>query len=171
MYNKLAALALVVSAGFSGWMYWGSDMQLSKLLASSEWQSKTVTTNIANTPQVANTPVLQIEQNSNIRYLDSGEYVRQTRLTLVTDKAEEINYIDISEEGIWSVTDNYLLLQPNKFESVATIDQERFSQEQLDIILQTYRQDSQSSRRIEVINESAILASNLNQGSSVMVAH
>ncbi|MDA9556276.1 regulatory protein ToxS [Vibrio sp.] len=171
MYNKLAILALAVSAGLSGWMHWGTDVQLSKLLSSSEWQSKTVTTNVVMNAQEDTIPFLQIEQSSNIMYLDSGNYVRQTRLNLITENPEDVNYIDISEEGIWSVTDNYLLLQPNKFESIETINQEKFSEDKIALILQTYKQDSQSSRKIEVINESSILASNLNQGSSVLVAH
>ena len=43
MKLKVSIILLVLSAFLSGWLYWGSDAQVERLLTAHEWQSKMVT--------------------------------------------------------------------------------------------------------------------------------
>ncbi|CAM4306038.1 hypothetical protein VIAG107301_09900 [Vibrio agarivorans] len=42
MKAKYTAMILAISAIFSAWLYWGSDLKLEQILTSKEWQSHNV---------------------------------------------------------------------------------------------------------------------------------
>lgn len=76
MNRKFASFLLFISAAFSAWFYWGSDLKIEQVLTSREWQSKMVTL-IGNKQQNDSVgPLRRVDMTSNVKYLPNGTYVQ-----------------------------------------------------------------------------------------------
>ncbi len=167
MKIKYASAVLAVSILFSSWLYWESDLKVEQLLTANEWQSEMVTL-ITNKPDDTVGPLRRVHVKSNVKYLPKGEYIRVSNIKLLAQDSTAESKIIISEHGSWEVSDNYLLVSPSEFKDISSAQSKDFSAEQLALITQIFRVDSEQSRRIDVVNEKALLLTSLNHGSAVL---
>ncbi|MEZ8103781.1 regulatory protein ToxS [Vibrio clamense] len=168
MKLKLAYLALALSSVLSAWMYWGSDIKVEQVLTSKEWQSRMVSLITNNDKESAIGPLSKVEVISNVKYLPNGSYIRVSRMELFGNEKESQNTINISETGEWDISDNYLLISPTEFKDVSSAQSKEFTPEQLTLITQVFKLDSQQSRRIDIVNQKTLLLTSLNHGSTVL---
>lgn len=169
MNCKFAVFLLSVSAVFSAWFYWGSDLKIEQVLTSREWQSKMVTLIGNNLQNESVGPLRRLDMLSNVKYLPNGTYVRASVVKLyAVDKTVPESVINITESGEWDVSDNYLLVSPTEFKDVSPTQSQEFTQQQLDLITQLFKMDSEQSRRIDIVNDKTLLLTNLSHGSTVL---
>ncbi|ASI97066.1 transcriptional regulator [Vibrio rotiferianus] len=168
MKIKLAIAVLAVSALFSSWLYWGSDLKVEQVLTSNEWQSTMVTVITDNLPDDTVGPLRRVNVESNVKYLPNGDYIRVANIKLFAQGSSAESTINISERGRWEVSDNYLLVTPSEFKDISSSQSKDFTDEQLRLITQIFRLDAEQSRRIDVVNEKTLLLTSLNHGSTVL---
>ncbi|MDV6253122.1 regulatory protein ToxS [Vibrio sp. EA2] len=168
MKIKFASAVLAVSALFSGWLYWGSDLKIEQVLTANEWQSAMVTLITDKLPSDTVGPLRKVNVESNVKYLPNGEYIRVANIKLFAQGSTAESTINISEKGRWEVSDNYLLVSPSEFKDISSSQSRDFSEEQLRLITQIFRLDAEQSRRIDVVNEKTLLLTSLNHGSTVL---
>ena len=171
MKLKIPLILLMISAFLSGWLYWGRDTKVERLLTLHEWQSKMVTliTDSKQTDSIG--PLRKVELSSNAKYLQDGTYLRISVVSLYSTQTAPVNVINISETGKWEINDNYLLVSPTEFKDVTSAQRQDFSQEQLDLITQVIKMNAEQSRRIDIINLKALLLTSLNHGSTVLFSN
>lgn len=168
MNQKIAAGLLIVSALFSGWLYWGSDLKVEQVLTSNEWQSEMVTVIAASIQEESVGPLRKVNVISNVKYLPNNTYIRVATVRLYGNDANNESIINISESGTWDISDNYLLVSPTEFKDVSSAQSKDFTAEQLDLITQLFKMDAQQSRRIDIVNEKTLLLTSLSHGSTVL---
>jgi transmembrane regulatory protein ToxS len=168
MKIKLAIAVLAVSALFTSWLYWGSDLKVEQVLTSNEWQSTMVTVITDNLPDDTVGPLRRVNVESNVKYLPNGDYIRVANIKLFAQGSSAESTINISERGRWEVSDNYLLVTPSEFKDISSSQSKDFTDEQLRLITQIFRLDAEQSRRIDVVNEKTLLLTSLNHGSTVL---
>ena len=169
MNQKIAAGLLVLSALFSGWLYWGSDLKVEQVLTSNEWQSKMVTVITDKLQEESVGPLRKVDVSSNVKYLPNNTYIRVATVRLYSgnDKSQE-SIINISETGEWDISDNYLLVSPTEFKDVSSAQSKDFTEAQLELITQIFKMDAQQSRRIDIVNDKTLLLTSLSHGSTVL---
>ncbi|SHO57972.1 regulatory protein ToxS [Vibrio quintilis] len=165
---RVATMILFISALFSIWLYWGSDLKLKQLLISREWQSKIVRLIEHSNKESAVGPLRRVDVTSNVKYLPNGTYIRVSVVQLYAGKSLPESTIDISESGDWKLSENYLLLSPTEFKDVSDSQSKDFTPEQLNLIKQFFKMDAQQSKRIDVINKNTLLLANLNHDSTIL---
>lgn len=171
MKIKFASAVLAASTLFSVWLYWGSDLKVEQVLTASEWQSEMVTLITDKLPNDTVGPLRRVQVNSNVKYLPNGDYIRVSGIKLLAQGSTAESKISISEKGSWEVSDNYLLVSPSEFKDISTSQSQDFSAEQLALITQIFRLDSEQSRRIDIVNGKTLLLTSLNHGSTVLFRH
>ncbi|AIU66104.1 membrane protein [Vibrio coralliilyticus] len=171
MNQKIAAGLLVLSALFSGWLYWGSDLKVEQVLTAKEWQSKMVTVITDSLQEESVGPLRKVDVTSNVKYLPNGSYIRVATVRLYANNAESENVINISETGEWDISDNYLLVSPIEFKDVSSAQSKDFTADQLKLITQIFKMDAQQSRRIDIVNEKTLLLTSLSHGSTVLFSN
>ncbi|EGA69532.1 transmembrane regulatory protein ToxS [Vibrio sinaloensis DSM 21326] len=174
MNQKLAAGLLIVSALFSSWLYWGSDLKVEQVLTSNEWQSKMVTVITAPLQEESVGPLRKVDVVSNVKYLPNKTYIRVATVRLFaedSDREENDVVINISETGEWDISDNYLLVSPAEFKDISSAQSKEFTPEQLELITQLFKMDAQQSRRIDIVNEKTLLLTSLSHGSTVLFSN
>lgn len=171
MNQKIAAGLLVLSALFSGWLYWGSDLKVEQVLTAKEWQSKMVTVITDSLQEESVGPLRKVDVTSNVKYLPNGSYIRVANVRLYANNAESENVINISETGEWDISDNYLLVSPIEFKDVSSAQSKDFTADQLKLITQIFKMDAQQSRRIDIVNEKTLLLTSLSHGSTVLFSN
>ncbi|MGD8233346.1 regulatory protein ToxS [Vibrio sp. TRT 1302] len=168
MNQKIAAGLLILSAVFSGWLYWGSDLKVEQVLTSNEWQSKMVTVIAAKIPDDSVGPLRKANVVSNVKYLPNNTYIRVATVRLYGNDTENESIINISETGTWDISDNYLLVSPTEFKDVSSAQSKDFTEDQLSLITQLFKMDAQQSRRIDIVNDKTLLLTSLSHGSTVL---
>ncbi|EGA63527.1 regulatory protein ToxS [Vibrio brasiliensis] len=168
MNQKIAAGLLIVSALFSGWLYWGSDLKVEQVLTSNEWQSEMVTVIADSIQEESVGPLRKVNVVSNVKYLPNNTYIRVATVRLYGNDADNESIINISETGSWDISDNYLLVSPTEFKDVSSAQSKDFTAEQLDLITQLFKMDAQQSRRIDIVNTKTLLLTSLSHGSTVL---
>lgn len=168
MKLKVAYAILALSSALSAWLYWGSDIKVEQVLTSQEWQSRMVSLIINNEKENSIGPLSKVEVVSNVKYLPNGSYIRVSQMKLFGNEKESQNTINLSDTGMWDISDNYLLISPTEFKDVSSTQSKEFTQEQLNLITQVFKLDSQQSRRIDIINQKTLLLTSLNHGSTVL---
>lgn len=168
MNQKIAAGLLIVSALFSGWLYWGSDLKVEQVLTSNEWQSEMVTVIADSIQEESVGPLRKVNVVSNVKYLPNNTYIRVATVRLYGNDADNESIINISESGTWDISDNYLLVSPTEFKDVSSAQSKDFTAEQLDLITQLFKMDAQQSRRIDIVNTKTLLLTSLSHGSTVL---
>ncbi|MCC2523274.1 regulatory protein ToxS [Vibrio coralliilyticus] len=171
MNQKIAAGLLVLSALFSGWLYWGSDLKVEQVLTAKEWQSKMVTVITDSLQEESVGPLRKVDVTSNVKYLPNGSYIRVATVRLYANNAGSENVINISETGEWDISDNYLLVSPIEFKDVSSAQSKDFTADQLKLITQIFKMDAQQSRRIDIVNEKTLLLTSLSHGSTVLFSN
>ncbi|MCG9576802.1 regulatory protein ToxS [Vibrio europaeus] len=171
MNQKIAASLLVISAVFSAWLYWGSDLKVEQVLTSKEWQSKMVTVITEPLQEESVGSLRKVDVVSNVKYLPNNTYIRVATVRLYPFNAKTESVINISETGEWDISDNYLLVSPTEFKDVSSAQSKDFTAEQLDLITQIFKMDAQQSRRIDIVNEKTLLLTSLSHGSTVLFSN
>ncbi|AIW14792.1 regulatory protein ToxS [Vibrio tubiashii] len=171
MNQKIAASLLVISAVFSAWLYWGSDLKVEQVLTSKEWQSKMVTVITEPLQEESVGSLRKVDVVSNVKYLPNNTYIRVATVRLYPFDAKTESVINISETGEWDISDNYLLVSPTEFKDVSSAQSKDFTAEQLDLITQIFKMDAQQSRRIDIVNEKTLLLTSLSHGSTVLFSN
>lgn len=157
MKLKVSIILLVLSAFLSGWLYWGSDAKIERLLTSREWQSKMVTLITDSKQSDSIGPLRKVELSSNAKYLPNGTYLRMSVVRLYGTQTAPANVINISETGQWDINDNYLLVSPTEFKDVTSAQRQDFSEEQLELITQVIKMDAEQSRRIDIVDRKSVV--------------
>ncbi|GAM57431.1 transmembrane regulatory protein toxS [Vibrio ishigakensis] len=170
MNQKTATVILVLSAIFSGWLYWGSDVKIEQILTSREWQTNMNTFIVSDQADDAIGPLSKVHITSNVKYLPNGDYLRESRMQLFNENKEVSLTMSISETGRWELSDNYLLIDPKEFKDSSTADSQDFTDTQLRMIKQVFITDAQQSRRVDIVNDNSILLTSLGHGSRVLVS-
>ncbi|MDE1314556.1 regulatory protein ToxS [Vibrio aestuarianus] len=168
MNQKIATIILVVSAIFSAWIYWGSDIKTEQTLTSQEWQSKMTTVIRPSVRSDSVSTLRRVDVTSNVKYLPNGSYIRMSNILLFATGSESESRISISETGEWDVSGSYLLISPSEFKDITSTQSKDFTPEQLELITQFFKMDAQQSRRIDVVNEKTLLLTSLSHGSTVL---
>lgn len=168
MNQKIAAGILIVSAVFSSWLYWGSDLKVEQVLTSNEWQSKMVTVIAQSIQEESVGPLRKVNVVSNVKYLPNNTYIRVATVRLYGNDTENESVINISETGTWDISDNYLLVSPTEFKDVSSAQSKDFTEDQLNLITQLFKMDAQQSRRIDIVNDKTLLLTSLSHGSTVL---
>ena len=174
MNPKLAVGLLAISALFSAWLYWGSDLKVEQVLTSHEWQSKMVTVITEPMQEESVGPLRKADITSNVKYLPNNTYIRVATVRLFADDADrEENdvVINISETGDWDISDNYLLVSPREFKDISSAQSKEFTPQQLELITQLFKMDAQQSRRIDIVNAKTLLLTSLSHGSTVLFSN
>ncbi len=169
--QKIVGLVILLSVGFSAWLYWGSDLKMEQVLTSREWQSKMVTIINEQEQNEGVGPLQKAIATSNVKYLPNGHYIRVAAITLYAENSEETSVLRFSETGDWGISDNYLLVSPTEFKDVSAQTAKNFSQSQLDLITQLFKVDAQQSRRIDIVNDKTLLLTSLSHGSTVLFSN
>lgn len=161
-----AFLLLAGSVMFSTWLYFASDYKQQQLLMSREWQSSSVS-RIEPTKLEKLGMLRRVEQSSHVVYLPNQTYSRLTLLKLFSQSEQPLT-LHISETGQWDLSGGYLLTTPVEFKDVTSGENQDFKPEHLNVIRQIFRMDAQQSRRIDMLNEKALLLTSLNYGSNIL---
>jgi transmembrane regulatory protein ToxS len=170
--QKMAAALVVISALFSGWLYWGSDLKVEQVLTSKEWQSNMITELVKIDHEEAVGPLRKANITSNVKYLPNGTYIRVATMRLFSENAQNNeSIINISETGEWDISDNYLLVTPTDFKDVSSAQSQGFTEDQLSLITQIFKMDAEQSRRIDIVNEKTLLLTSLSHGSTVLFSN
>ncbi|MGC9460623.1 regulatory protein ToxS [Vibrio genomosp. F10] len=167
MTQKITTIILAISALFSAWLYWGSDLKVEQVLTSHEWQSRLIT-EVSHIAGDSVGPLRRAEVNSNVKYLPNGTYIRVSLVRLIVEESDSIVMINISETGEWDISDNYLLVSPKEFKDVSSAQTKDFTEEQLKLITQLFKMEARQSRRIDIVNKQTLLLTSLNHGSTVL---
>ncbi|MGC9401499.1 regulatory protein ToxS [Vibrio genomosp. F10 str. 9ZC157] len=167
MTQKITTIILAISALFSAWLYWGSDLKVEQVLTSHEWQSRLIT-EVSHIAGDSVGPLRRAEVNSNVKYLPNGTYIRVSLVRLIVEESDNIVMINISETGEWDISDNYLLVSPKEFKDVSSAQTKDFTEEQLKLITQLFKMEARQSRRIDIVNKQTLLLTSLNHGSTVL---
>ncbi|WP_017034669.1 regulatory protein ToxS [Vibrio genomosp. F10] len=167
MTQKITTIILAISALFSAWLYWGSDLKVEQVLTSHEWQSRLIT-EVSHIAGDSVGPLRRAEVNSNVKYLPNGTYIRVSLVRLIVEESDNIVMINISETGEWNISDNYLLVSPKEFKDVSSAQTKDFTEEQLKLITQLFKMEARQSRRIDIVNKQTLLLTSLNHGSTVL---
>ncbi len=171
MIRRIAILTLIVSAVFSSWLYWGSDLKLKQEISSHEWQSKTITV-LENTDSHQSIgPLRRVNITSNVKYLPNDTYSRDSRIILSTLDNETQSTIIVSETGNWDISDSYLLVSPTQFKNISQSQNTEFTQDELDLITNFFEMEAEQSRRIDIVNSKTLLLTSLNHGSTVLFSN
>ncbi|CAM4013960.1 regulatory protein ToxS [Vibrio neonatus] len=171
MNQRVALILLAISTVISGWLFWGSDVKVEQVLTAREWQTNLDA--FVHTDQIDESlvgPLRKVHITSNVKYLPNGEYIRSSRVQLLSDNDQEIHILNIDESGVWQLSDNYLLIDLKEFKQSTGISSQDFKESQLTIIKQILRTDAQQSRRVDIINDNSILLTSLGHGSRVLVS-
>ncbi|PKF78270.1 hypothetical protein CW749_17160 [Vibrio sp. vnigr-6D03] len=173
---KIAIVMLIVSALTSVWIYTQFGAKVENVLTSREWQSRMVTRLFIESDTEQDEvigPLRKATIDSNVKYLPNGTYLRVSRINLYTGTHEKqtSSTINVSENGSWELSDNYLLIEPNEFKDISSNQGEDFTNKQLKVITQIFKMDAQQSRRVEIINAKALLMTSLDHGSTVLYSH
>ncbi|KJY81702.1 membrane protein [Vibrio galatheae] len=171
MNQKIAASLLALSALFSAWLYWGSDIKLEQALTAQEWQSKMVTVISEPMQEESVGSLRKVEVTSNVKYLPNSSYIRVSTVRLYPTNSKTESVINISETGEWDISDNYLLVSPIEFKDVSAAQSKDFTEEQITLIKQFFRMDAQQSRRIDIVNGKTLLLTSLSHGSTVLFSN
>lgn len=171
MNSRVALFILMLSALFSSWLYWGSDVKIEQVLTAGEWQTNLDTYVLREQVDESISSLHKAHITSNIKYLSNGTYLRESRLQLFKDQVHAVHTIHISENGTWELSDNYLLINPKEFKDTATAEGQELTESQLHLIKQLFITDAQQSRRIDIINKKSILLTSLGYGSRVLVSN
>ncbi len=170
MKTTTAKILLGLSIVFSAWLYWGSDIKVEQVLTAKEWQSRMVTY-ITEDKQDVVGPLRKVNITSNVKYLPNGTYIRVSMMELFSEESNSNSTINISEMGEWELSDNYLLISPIEFKDVSSNQNKDFSEEQLKLITQVFRLDAEQSRRVDIVNDKALLLTSLNHGSNILFSN
>ncbi|GAK82930.1 transmembrane regulatory protein ToxS [Vibrio ponticus] len=122
-------------------------------------------------PETPVGPLRRADVTSNVKYLPNGTYIRVSIIRLYADESESYTAINISESGDWQISDSYLLVSPLEFKDVSSSQKQDFTDEQLILIKQLFKLDSQQSRRIDIVNEKTLLLTSLSHGSTVLFSN
>ncbi|MGC9491694.1 regulatory protein ToxS, partial [Vibrio genomosp. F10] len=141
MTQKITTIILAISALFSAWLYWGSDLKVEQVLTSHEWQSRLIT-EVSHIAGDSVGPLRRAEVNSNVKYLPNGTYIRVSLVRLIVEESDNIVMINISETGEWNISDNYLLVSPKEFKDVSSAQTKDFTEEQLKLITQLFKMEA-----------------------------
>ncbi len=171
MNKRVALVILFASTIISSWIYWGSDVKVEQVLTAREWQTNLITLIHGDAADSSIGKLSKVRIVSNVKYLPTGQYLRVSRMELMNEVSEEPTIIDISESGLWQLSDNYLLLDPQEFKDSSALDNRQFTEKQLSLIKQIFVTDAQQSRRVDIINDNAILLTSLGHGSQVLVSN
>ncbi|MGF1739605.1 regulatory protein ToxS [Vibrio profundum] len=174
MNKKIASVLLVISALFSSWLYWGSNLKIEQVLTSREWQSKMTTLIDTQLVERMVGPLKEGALVSNVKYLPNGTYIRSSIVRLYSDKhghRQVTDVINVSESGKWSISDNYLIVSPTSFKDVSSAQSQTFTSKQLNLITKLIRMDAQQSRRIDIVNENTLLLTSLGHGSTLLTTY
>ncbi|WP_117233409.1 regulatory protein ToxS [Vibrio maerlii] len=170
MKISTAKILLGLSVLFSAWLYWGSDIKVEQVLTEKEWQSRMVTYLTEDKQEVVG-PLRKVNVTSNVKYLPNGTYIRVSMMELYSQDEDANSIINISEMGEWELSDNYLLISPIEFKDVSSSQNKDFSADQLKLITQVFKMDSEQSRRVDIINDKALLLTSLNHGSNILFSN
>lgn len=171
MNRNIALVILGLSCLLSFWLYSNSGIQIERALTAKEWQSKMVTLIDDELPETPVGPLRRADVTSNVKYLPNGTYIRVSIIRLYADESESYTAINISESGDWQISDSYLLVSPLEFKDVSSSQKQDFTDEQLILIKQLFKLDSQQSRRIDIVNEKTLLLTSLSHGSTVLFSN
>ncbi|USD64571.1 regulatory protein ToxS [Vibrio sp. SCSIO 43136] len=174
--QRLPLLIVAASILICGWIYLGNDAKTERILTSREWQSKLVTRiytepNADVAAEIEVGPLRKATIDSNVKYLPNGNYLRVSRISLYSESSEVSSIINVSENGSWELSDNYLLIEPSEFKDISASQRQDFSEKQLKVITQIFKMDAQQSRRVDIINEKTLLMTSLDHGSNVLYSH
>ncbi|GLO60243.1 transmembrane regulatory protein ToxS [Vibrio sp. MACH09] len=166
--QKVALFILAISVAVSSWIYWKSDVKIEQVLVSKEWQSST---SAYLSPKSSQTVVndrrllRKISAKSSVKYLPNGTYLRESIIEIFGDDNDISSELSVSEMGQWEISADYLLISPTEFKDMAT---NKSIGAEVDLIKQLFIMDAQQSRRIDIINNKAILLTSLNHGSRIL---
>lgn len=170
--QKIALFILALSVGLSSWIYLGSDVKVEQVLTSREWQSNTsayFSTTVQEEVLTEVDDTNKITVTSNVKYLPNGTYLRESIVSIYdndNDMDENIrSLIHVSEVGQWELSSNYLLINPTEIKDSAT---NKSIDADVDLIKHLFTMDAQQSRRVDIINNKAILLTSLNYGSRIL---
>lgn len=169
--HKFAFVVLATSIILSVWLYLGADIKLEKELTSREWQttmSHYFSREIQNGENNRIGMLSKVDVTSNVKYLPNGAYLRVSRLTMYERDNQITSVMNISETGEWELSDNYLLINPKEVKDTSTNTSADFTEEQIEVIKTLFIMDAEQSRRVDVINNKAILLTSLNHGSRIL---
>ncbi|MEZ9628648.1 hypothetical protein BCT86_01300 [Vibrio breoganii] len=170
MNQRVASILLALSVIFSGWLYWGSDVKIEQVLTSREWQTNLYTVVYSDISDESLGPLSQVHIMSNVKYLPNGDYIRASRIQLFNDDEVVSFTMNITEQGVWQLSDNYLLIDPKEFKDSSAIESKDFTESQLRVMKQVFITDAQQSRRVDIIDANSILLTSLGHGSRVLVS-
>ena len=72
-----------------------------------------------------------------MKYLPNGQYNRFATVKLYGNDTKNESVINISEEGEWDISDNYLLVSPVTFKDVSSAQSKDFTEEHLSSLLKS----------------------------------
>ncbi len=168
MKNKIALFAVVLSLFVSLWTYWQTSHNVEKTLTSREWNSTIISVLSPTIEQDLTKHVgmlSKVKITSNVKYLPNKKYNRVSMVELYDRNNTLTSKMSLSESGQWEISDNYLLINPIEFKDISTKD--GLSQT-MKIVEQFMIIDAQQSRKIDIVNDKAILLTSLSQGSRLL---
>ncbi|PMH46862.1 hypothetical protein BCU68_02140 [Vibrio sp. 10N.286.49.B3] len=171
MKLKFASLLLVISAILTSWLYWGSDLKIEQMLTANEWHSRMVTILLSDEQEDILGPLSKVVVTSNVKYLPNSTYIRISSIHVFGNNELGKNIINISETGNWDISDNYLLVSPTAFSDSSSTTSREFTSQQLKVITQVFKLDSELSRRIDIIDSKTLLLTSLSHGSTVLFSN
>lgn len=105
MNIKHSSALLLLSALFSTWLYFESEIKLDQTLTSREWQSTTrnyISKDFQDENQYPIALFDHIDVLSNVKYLPNGTYLRESRITMQERESNNQTLMSISEKGKWN---------------------------------------------------------------------
>lgn len=178
MKVKVAVLLLALSCMLSAWLFWSSDVKMEQLLASREWRSN-VTVFLSEESRknpvlpITNGHVSHIEILSDIKYLPDNSYLRMSHTLIYLQESPTPLEMNFSENGSWSITDNYLRVDPGELRELSPRNPNNkfFTDQHLDFFKELILLDAEQSRRIDIINRKSLLLTGLNHESRLLISN
>ncbi|SEG56905.1 regulatory protein ToxS [Vibrio hangzhouensis] len=168
----LTLIILTLSAVYSWWLYDRSDLNIERVLTSTEWQTNIQGLVIPHYIMVAEPMSLRdLNVKSQVRYLPNGTYLQELTVIWSNLHTGSISHLKISEYGTWTFNDSYLMKSTSKFRETSVSQTELFNAEHVELIKKLLKLEAQKSRRIDVINRKTLLLTTLNQETSLLFSH
>ncbi len=171
--KTLSLLVLFVVAIGSVYILFFSDLPLERRLIANEWRSD-ATIHISKEKAEELEHIIgfvsKVNISSNTRFLSDGTYIRESNVGLYQLDNKLTASITISETGEWSCSDSVLLLSTVDTQGYSLPRNNKLTKEQIDVGKQWVILNDQQSKKLDVIDDSTILMSSLDNNTRLMVA-
>ncbi|UJF18773.1 regulatory protein ToxS [Vibrio sp. SS-MA-C1-2] len=159
-------ILLLISIVGSFTIYHADDQRIENLLLNHGWSLKSKL--ILPPNDVKKLPHIDsMSANTSYLFLNNHLYSKLTILYLTDNNGQQIR-INISENGRWRVNDGFLVFTDTKESHITSGNEDILSEDQINFVLTVIKTVTQQAKKVDIVDDQAILLTNLTFGSQIL---